>query len=158
MRALSCAAVLTALVASLAGVRAHAQSGGATPDSLKRIAIRRLLVIQRTDTLMLTGIEQAFAQTPASPDMPAGFVDSLRSRARRDIHLFVESLVPIYDSLYSASEIEELGTFYQSKIGQRYLAVQPRLMEALQELGRRWGMQLAAQVILDLSRQPASRP
>ena len=147
-----------ALAATLGAVPAVAQGKPGPADSVKRVAIRRLLVIQRTDSLMLAGMDQGFAQLPATPDMPRGFLDSLRVRAQRDIAQFVERLVPVYDSLYSAGEIDELVAFYQTRLGQRLLQTQPRLMEASMILGQQWGMELAGKVLVDLSRQPPRRP
>lgn len=148
--------LVAALAATLASVPAAAQ-GGATPrDSLKRVGIRRLLAVQRTDSLMLAGVEEAFSQQTPDPDMPAGFLDSLRSRIRRDIGQFTGRLVPVYDSLYTASDIEELLKFYQTPVGQRFLETQPRLMEAIVQLSQRWGMEVAGQVLVDLARQPSN--
>jgi uncharacterized protein len=152
------ALVLTIAVASWTGVSARAQASHVSADSAKHVAIRRLLTLQKTDSLMLAGIEQAFGEQQQTPEMPAGFLDSLRSRIRQNIPQFVERIVPIYDSLYTADEIQQLTTFYKSPIGQRYVATQPHLLEAMQGLGQRWGMELAGQVMVDLSRQPVKRP
>jgi len=152
------AVLLTIAVAGGTAVSARAQASNASTDSTKHAAIRRLLALQRTDSLMLAGIEQAFGEQQQTPDMPAGFLDSLRSRIRQNIPQFVERIVPVYDSLYTADEIQQLTAFYKSPIGQRYVATQPHLMEAMQALGQRWGMELAGQVMVDLSRQPTKRP
>jgi hypothetical protein len=139
-------------------IPAAAQPAPARPDTAKRLAIRRLLAVQRTDSLMLAGVEQAFASETPNADMPPGFLDSLRSRVRQNVGQFVERLVPVYDSLYSASDIDDLLKFFQTGAGKRFLEAQPRLMEAMASLGQRWGMELAGQVLVDLSRQPPKRP
>ncbi len=149
---------LTIAIASGAAASARAQASNASSDSAKHVAIRRLLALQRTDSLMLAGIEQAFGEQQQTPEMPAGFIDSLRSRIRRNIPQFVERIVPVYDSLYTADDIQQLTAFYKSPIGQRYVATQPHLMEAMQSLGQRGRMELAGQVMVDLSRQPTKRP
>ncbi len=150
--------LVAAFATTLAAAPLTAQAGSAPVDSVKRIAIRRLLAVQRTDSLMLAGIEEAFAKQAPTPDMPAGFVDSLRSRIRRDIGQFVERLVPVYDSLYTANEINELLNFYQTRLGRRLLETQPRLGEAVMLLGKQWGMEEAGQVIVDLARHPSPPP
>lgn len=149
---------LAALGATLGAEPAAAQAIPGAAESPKRIAIRRLLAIQRTDSMMLAGMDQGFAAQPVDPELPAGFLDSLRARAERDITQFVDRLVPIYDSLYSAGEIDELVAFYQTRLGQRLIATQPRLMEAIMLVGQQWGMELAGRVLVDLSRQPPKRP
>jgi hypothetical protein len=106
---------------------------------------------------MLAGMEQAFAvqeQQPA-PALPAGFYDAFRARMRRDIGLFVDRLVPVYDSLYTADEVDQLIAFYRTPIGRRLLETQQQLSAAAAEVGRQWGTELAGQVLVDLSRRPA---
>jgi hypothetical protein len=150
--------LVAAFATTLAPAPLTAQAGTAPVDSVKRIAIRRLLAVQRTDSLMLAGVEEAFAKRTPTPDMPASFLDSLRSRIRRDIGQFVERLVPVYDSLYTASEINELLNFYQTRLGRRLLETQPRLAEAIMLLSKQWGMEEAGQVIVDLARHPPPPP
>jgi len=157
MRRLCSLPVLIIVLVSVLGASV-AQAQAAPADSLKRVTIRRLLVVQRTDSLMLAGIESVFAQQRPSPDMPAGFLDSLRSRIHRDIGQFVELLVPVYDSLYTATEINDLLAFYQTKLGQRLLDTQPQLVESAKALGQRWGMQEASSVLMDFAKQSPKRP
>jgi hypothetical protein len=144
-----------AILGTLVGaVTANGQTGQNVSDSAKRSGIRRLLAVQRTDSLILEGLDKGFAAQPDSPDLPPGFMDSLRVRLRREIAQFVERLVPVYDSLYTTAEIDQLLTFYQSRLGQRFLQTQPRLAEALMSLGQQWGMEMAGRVMVDLSRLP----
>lgn len=162
MRRLLSLLVLIIALASTIRAPAAAQTQGPPADSLKRIAIRRLLAVQRTDSLLLAGIESAFAKRAAkqvpAPDMPAGFLDSLRSRVRRDIGQFIERLVPVYDSLYTATEVNDLLAFYQTRLGQRLLETQPRLVDATMLLAQQWGMQEAGLVLVDFAGQPPKRP
>jgi hypothetical protein len=144
-------AILGALAAAVPATGQARQNGS---DSAKRAGIRRLLAVQRTDSLMLAGIDKSFAAQPVSPDLPPGFMDSLRVRIGREIGQFVERLVPVYDSLYTAGEIDQLLVFYQSSLGQRLLQTQPRLTEALLSLAQQWGMEMAGRVMVDLSRLP----
>jgi len=142
---------------ALAAAPLGAQGQHTPADSLKHVAIRRVLALQRTDSLMLAGIEEGLANEPVDPSLPAGFLDSLRVRMHRDIGEFLERLVPIYDSLFTASDIDGLLAFYETPVGKRYLAAQPHLTEAVLELGRRWGMETAGRVLVDLSRDPPER-
>lgn len=148
--------LLAATTATLGAPAAAAQA--AVGDSLKHSAIRRLLTLQQTDSLMLAGMDQGLSEQPADPNLPAGFMDSLRLRARREIGQFVERLVPLYDSLYTANEINDLVAFYRTKLGQRVIETQLRLTQAITALARQWGMELAGKVLVDLSRHPLKRP
>jgi len=124
-------------------------------DSAKRVAIRQLLAIQHTDSLMLVGIEQGVASQAQTlpPGMPAGFMDSVLARMHRDIGQFVERLVPVYDSLYTAQEITQMIAFYQTPLGQRLLATQLALSASVAAVARQWGMEVAGEVMVDLSHQ-----
>lgn len=150
--------IFTALGATLGSAPASAQGDPVTADSAKRAAIRQLLVMQRTDSLMLAGMDEGLASEPIDPSLPPGFVDSLQARARRDIGQFLKRLVPVYDSLYTAAEIDELMAFYQTRLGRRLLETQPQLIDAMMELAQQWGMELAGMVLVDLSRQAPKRP
>lgn len=150
--------VIAALGATLGAAGAAAQAAATSPDSLKRVGIRRILALQRTDSLMLAGIEQALGAQAPDPEMPDGFLEAFRARIRSDIGQFVERLVAVYDSLYTTQDVDELLAFYQTRVGQRLIETQPRLMEASMVLGEQWGMEVAGQVLVDLSRQPPKRP
>jgi uncharacterized protein len=129
--------------------------GQAAPsaDSVKRVGIRRMLELQNTDSLILVGIEQGMAQqTPSDPDIPPAFAQEFSNRLRRDIGVFVDRLVPIYDSLYTAEDVRQLVTFYESPLGQRLLATQPRIAEAMMPVAEQWGVEVAAQVMLEMAR------
>jgi hypothetical protein len=60
--------------------------------------------------------------------------------------------------LYTATEINDLLAFYQTKLGHRVIETQQHLAEAIEVIGRRWGMQLAGSVMVDLAGQPPKQP
>ena len=155
MRSLAAGLLFAALTAGVGAAPAAAQAKGPRTDTAKLASIRALLAAQHTDSLMLMGVEQAFANQKPDPNLPAGFLDSVRVRIRRDIGVFVERLVPIYDSFYTAGEINALMQFYRTPTGQKLLATQGQLAQATAQLGQRWGMEVAAQVLMDMARQPA---
>jgi hypothetical protein len=149
---IGCAAALQVNVAG-------AQTAAPAPDSSKQVAIRRLLELQRTDSQMLSGIALAMpADAPVDPNLPAGFRDAFLSMVRRDIGQFIERLVPVYDSLYTAADVSALIQFYQTPIGRKYLDTQPALAASLSALARQWGMEMAGKVIVEMSRRPPGRP
>jgi hypothetical protein len=74
-------------------------------------------------------------------------------RAREVIHkelaaLFVEKMgapdglldrtVPVYDKAFTHPEIKELLAFYGSKIGQKAMAVLPKVSAEMMNIGRQW--------------------
>jgi uncharacterized protein len=149
LRTVAMVAWLIVVAGALEGANAQVSA-----DSAKRVAIRQLLRIQQTDSQMLAGMDLALSNETPDPSLPAGFMDSVRVRARRNIGRFVERLVPVYDSLYTTDEVAQLIRLFQSPIGQRLIATQSALAQATMEIGRQWGMELAGEVIIELSRQP----
>ncbi len=149
---------VTLLCGSLLPGVVGAQAKSAANDSARRAAIRQLLILQRTDSLLIAGIEMGLADEPADPNLPEGFVDSLKARARREVGDFIDRLIPAYDSIYTDSEIQELTVFYRSKLGQRLLETQPALMQAGMVAGQQWAMELAGKILLDYSKQPPRKP
>jgi hypothetical protein len=143
--------LLVAAALAAGAITAEAQ---VSADSTKRMNIRRLLILQQTDSMMIIGMEQGMpADAPADPSLPTGFRDALLTRARKDVGEFLEMMVPLYDSLYTADEVRQLIVFHESPIGRRVVQQQPRLVASLGELGRQWGMELAGKVLQDLSRR-----
>lgn len=140
---------------SLGVADAHGQSPPLSADSAKRIAIRQVLTAQRTDSTILAGIEVALRnQGTPDPNLPSGFMDAFIARARADIGNVIERLVPVYDSLFTGDEISQMLVFYQTPLGQRMVATQVPLMQAVEQIGGQWGLELAGQVLLDFSKQP----
>jgi uncharacterized protein len=149
-RVLSAAAMMVAVLSS----PAQPQAPPAPANTAKAEAIRQLLSIQRTDQLILAGVEQAMEAEPADPNLPDGFMEAFVARMRRDIGEFVDRLVPLYDSLYTLDEVIGLTGFYRSPLGQRLLDTQLGLMQSTMQLAQQWGMELAGQVLIELSRTP----
>lgn len=154
-RRLARALPLAALAVLIAAAPLRAQI---SQDSVKRTAIRRLLGAQKTDSVFLAGLDQALAAQPPDPNVPAGFMEAFRERARRDIAIFIERLVPAYDSAYSLQDVNGLLQFYETSLGQRMLQAQARLLVSIQSIGESWGMELAGQLLVDLARQPRTTP
>lgn len=129
--------------------------GQAAPsaDSVKRVGIRRMLELENMDSLILVGIQQGMDEESSSdPEFPPAFTQGVGDRMRRDIGELVERLVPIYDSLYTADEVRQLVAFYESPLGRRLVETQPRIAEAMMPIAEQWGMEVAAQVMLEMAR------
>jgi hypothetical protein len=47
--------------------------------------------------------------------------------------------VPVYDKYYSDEDIKGLIKFYQSPLGKKLAATQPKLSAEIQEIGKTWG-------------------
>lgn len=149
---------LLLVVLLLGSAAAHAQSAGGEVDSAKQAIIHRLLTLQRADSLMVSMAERSLAAQAATPGIPEGYLDAFIAKMRENVGSFLDRLVPLYDSLYSMDDLRGMQAFYESPVGQRFLATQPRLVESTMLLGQQWGLELAGQVLVDLSRKPVTKP
>ena len=129
-------------------------AGVGNADTAKPAAIRRLLAMHRLDSLILIGIEEALAEAPADPDLPAGFDDAVRARARQEVGRLIDRLVPVYDSVYTASEIAEMLAFYETKLGRRIIETELPVSRAIGHVSDKWALEVAGLVMVDLARKP----
>jgi len=123
-------------------------------DPEKAEAIRTFLELSRVTELFLLGFEEAMAVQPQDPDIPAGFLEQFQVKVREKLPQFIDMLVPLYDRHLTLEELNGLIEFLRTPLGQRYVSLQMELSDETAQLGERWGMMLAAEVIMDLAKQP----
>jgi len=120
----------------------------------KAAIIRRIL--QRTQAVdrALSAIEAAMpAQRMSNPQVPKGFWDELLARARGDTARLADLLTRVYDSQFSAAELEQLAAFYDSPVGRHMIQAQPTIVAQTMQAGQLWGARLSADVMQDLQRR-----
>ncbi len=88
-------------------------------------------------------LEQLKASCPPEFDVEA--INRIMSEI--SLHEFVELLMPIYDSIYTHTEILELIKFYRSPVGQMITDKGPRAAKLAMEAGTKWGQEIAQKVI-----------
>jgi len=130
-----------------------------TSDSAKVLAIRRFMVVTKTDSSFIQGLEIGLrTQEESNPNLPAAFLPEFRARVRRDLNVFLERLVPAYDSAYTLADLEQLTAFFATPLGQRLIASQVRVTHSAAAIGEQWGAEVAAEVMLDLVRRGLVKP
>jgi uncharacterized protein len=65
---------------------------------------------------------------------------------KRALPELTEPLVVVYDSNFTADEIEELDAFYRSPLGHKLVAVLPQLTQQTVALGQVWGERVGKRV------------
>jgi hypothetical protein len=138
-----------ALLAALAFAgTAHAQQ----IDSAKAGIIRKIISTTNAGEQIIQVIESSVPdQRAANPRIPAVFWDRFLERANSRKQELLDSLVPVYANLFTTHELELLLQFYQSDIGQRFIALQPRFTQEVMEAGRSWGERLGIEIGQELS-------
>jgi hypothetical protein len=104
-------------------------SGGtpqAVPDVQRHAHHKRQLILE---LLRVTNARAQAADTlkTTTDMMPPEARDVLRDSL--DVDEMVAQVVPVYEKYLSVAEIEGLLAFYRSPLGQRILAVQPKIMK-----------------------------
>ena len=141
-----------ALALALVAVLAFAGTARAQDiDSAKVTLIRKIIQTTNMGEQMITAIESAVpAQREANPRIPAVFWDRFLERANSRKEELLDQIVPIYASIFSTHELELLLQFWQSEIGQRFVELQPQLLQGVMEVGRAWGARLGAEIAQEL--------
>ena len=150
-----CVALLSTVVAPT--LRAQAPQPPKNPE--KEAVIRRILEVTKTADLILTTMEAGLpAQRAANPAIPAVFWDRFAARARAESPSLIDSLVPVYDRLFTTEELKELVRFYETPLGKRLIAATPDLSRDAMMVGQRWGFIIGQQIGEQLQREGLIRP
>jgi hypothetical protein len=144
MKSITRVALPLALVATLAAPRTtYAQAS----DTLKQRLVRELVAKARFVDQAMQVIEQAVpAQRATNPRVPEVFWDRFLEQVRARRGELEAGYVTIYDHNFTADEIRQLITFYESPIGKRLLEKQPVLLREGMALGQEWGARIGADV------------
>lgn len=128
-------------------------------DPATAAAARRLLAVTGAVKLALNGMETMINQQRGlNPQVPAAFWDAFIARARRDTMQLLDLLVPIYATNLTRDEIEQLIRFYESPIGKRLTAVQPKITQESMAAGQTWGETMGRAVGDSIARTTENRP
>ena len=124
--------------------------GTAAQVTAEQENIKRLLALSHVDLIVkdivtetMKKLEFSFPQV--APDEIQAFMEQIDTdRAAEDI------LVPIYETHFSPSEIEELVKFYESPVGKKLMDLQPQIMQEAIDAINPWGDNLAREFIKQL--------
>jgi uncharacterized protein len=154
------AKVLSAVVLlSTTASTALCQSQQSRLNPEKEQVIRQILEVTKAAEVMLVAMEAGLpAQRASNPSIPAVFWDRFAARAREQRRVLIDSLVPIYDRLFTSDELRELLRFYKTPFGQRFIAVSPDLARESIAAGQRWGAAIGQEVGTELQREGVKRP
>jgi uncharacterized protein len=139
--------VLVILTALALGAAPPVGAQRASVDPGTATTIRRLLDLTGAAKLALQSMEQMLpSQRAANPQVPAAFWDAFLAHARRDVPQLVDSLIPVYAAHFTKAELDQLVQFYESPLGRRLSAAQPRVTQESMQVGQRWGARIGGEV------------
>ena len=155
MRAPAAALALGLALASLAP--AHAQQPAAPPeaaaenvDPARLAAARDLLVATNTDAqfaaiipLMFRQMRQSLpSQGPNQQDEVNKVFDEIEKQFLDRRGEILDQIARLYALKFTPEEMNALGEFYRSPVGQKFIAAMPDIAADAMRLGNAWGQQI----------------
>jgi hypothetical protein len=139
--------------------------GASAMDQEKHDNIR--LLIQTTGSLgnVLKVVDLIMPQIistlkKVNPKIPPELWDTFEKKGAEEFKASVgeleEPTIAIYDTNYSADEIKQLLTFYQSPIGQKVISQTPTILQESAAIGKVWGEKVGRRIV-DNIRQEAKQ-
>lgn len=128
-------------------------------DPAKEADIRRLLDVVGTKGLvkqLMDSMEKNLKPMMVNSLPPGDYRNRLvelffeKFETKADPQQLIDMAVPGYDKYLSDEEIKGLISFYQTPLGQKALAVLPKLSMELQSQGSKWGQELGRQCMLEV--------
>jgi hypothetical protein len=138
---------LTAILAALC----LALTAGAQVTKEQETGIRKMMRL----TGMINMIEQMTDQmvTSLKQGAPAGVPEEFWSRARErrmKAEDLVARLIPIYAKYFSVEDLKAINAFYESPVGQRFVASMGPMTQENMKIGQAWGQEVSQKLIDDL--------
>jgi predicted outer membrane lipoprotein len=120
-----------------------------TPESPKRIAIRKLMELSGAGDLGMQFMDQLFpALRQMAPGVPEEFWKGFFAKVNPE--MLTEMVVPIYDKYLDLADVEALVTFYESPAGRKMTRVQPLILQDSMAVGQEWGRKIAEDAMKEL--------
>lgn len=135
-------------------LHAQADSTQHSIDPEKEAAIRTYLELTRVSEAFIAGLEQGMAAESDAAGMPEGFLEQFQAKAREKLPDFIDMLVPIYDKHMTLEQLNALIEFMRTPLGQELVEIEMKLADEMAAIGERWGMRVAAEVLMDIANEP----
>jgi len=139
-------------------------AGSVEQNASRRASIKRLVQVSGTEARMNTALAELFATQTASmkklrPDIPAQFWDEFQIKFTQQFRVndLTELLIPIYEKHFSDDEIKQLIAFYETPIGQRYVAESPAITTETMIASREWGRSLGEKIGFQVAQEMRDR-
>lgn len=91
------------------------------------------------ETTIQNSVNEQFAQY--GEELGSEIKDSTLKWASSAYPVIIDSIVLLYDKYYTEQDIDELLTFYDSRVGKKAVELTPKITEESMKIGSRWGRQ-----------------
>ena len=120
---------------------------------LKKADIEKLLQVSESNSIVDQIINLMIPQYKQMvPSVPEEYWDKTAEKMKNSGFKLIAELVPIYDKYFTESEIKELIAFYESSVGKKMVKNQPLILQDSMEVGQKWGISIAQEIVEDLQK------
>jgi hypothetical protein len=118
--------------------------------------IRKFLEVTHAADMSKAGISRTIVQIKkAMPDVPEDFWTRLESKLDLEINDLLTQLVPVYANHLSPEDVKSLIAFYESPLGQRFLAAQPKIANDAAGVAQNWGRAISEKIMSEITAEQA---
>jgi hypothetical protein len=148
---------LAALVlATVSGISAEAQQPSIDPEALAKakVLVDKLgmtaLTRQMYDSQVKSVMRVLELANPGKADEVAKVMPLFREEFDKRMPAFLDAIAAIYALHFSAAELAEIESFYESAVGKKLIAALPTIVAEAQALGAAFGKKLSEDVVRTL--------
>jgi hypothetical protein len=158
------AAAQTAPAASPDAAPAASPAAAPAPAVSPEVAkdIHKLLEVTHAADMSKAAISQTIAQfKKAMPDVPEDFWTRLEAKVDLEINGLLDQLVPVYAKYLSPEDVKGLISFYESPLGRRFVAAQPKISGEAMTAAMAWGRDIGVKIMAEAQAEqakPAAKP
>lgn len=169
MRILVLVAALAALAMTGSTVRADGAATSAVAPAASSAAapavavspavekdIRKLLDVTHATDMNKEAISRTVGQLKkAMPDVPEDFWNRFEAKLNLEINDLITQLIPVYAGNLSPEDVKSLVAFYESPLGQRLVAAQPKIAGETSNLTQAWGKTISEKIMSEINAEQA---
>jgi hypothetical protein len=119
-------------------------------------SVYKLLEVSRAADMSKAGISRSIEQIKkAMPDVPEDFWTRLEAKLNLEINNLLAQLVPVYANHLSPEDVKSLIAFYESPLGQRFTAAQPKIASDATAVAHNWGRAISEKIMAEINAEQA---
>jgi hypothetical protein len=117
--------------------------------SARHKEVRQLLTLTGAAKMGDQMMQQMIASFKQSfPNVPKSYWKKLSKSL--DANEMVELVIPVYERHLGQKDIKELIAFFKTRVGRKFIRVQPEILRESMAIGQAWGQKVGQRVMKDL--------
>lgn len=120
----------------------------AQTDADYTLSLKKMFKVSGTEESYQAAIKQMFSMfKEQSPNVKATIWEEFENEfLHTSINELVEMLAPVYKKYMTKEDLEEMITFYETPVGQKYAKSTPLIMRESMEVGQKWGARIGEEI------------